>query len=70
MNDRDIEDTRQPPDPQEGVTCVICKDDFPVDAAIIITGYRREELSFCDCCIDKINLEVKARDNYLRYWNP
>ena len=50
MNDRDIEDTRQPEEYDEVETCVICGDDFPIDTCIEV----REKL-ICACCVDEIN---------------
>jgi len=56
MNDRDIEDTRQPPEyDAEVVMCVVCKDDFPEEVMVAIQGYRKEVFGFCQCCVEKIN---------------
>jgi len=50
MDDRDIEDTRQPPDPVEAFTCDICGDDFPIDAQHIDI----KKAIICECCLDEI----------------
>jgi len=57
-----IEDTRLTAWETEGeefLTCTICKDDFPVDGVIVVTGYRQEEFPFCEPCRDKIKEDSK-----------
>ena len=55
MSDRDLEDTRQPPDYHEWITCTICQDDFLIDEVVTVKGYRNQVFDFCQCCVEKIN---------------
>ncbi len=53
MNDRDIEDTRMPPEYDEADTCVICNEDFPLDVCIVV-----REKCICEYCIDEITNQL------------
>ena len=49
MNDRDIEDTRQPEEYDEVETCIFCGDDFPLGACL-----EYKEKNICPCCLEDI----------------
>ena len=64
--DRDIEDTRQAPDYHEWITCIVCKDDFPIDEVVAVQGYKNQVFGFCPCCVEKINETADKPPLYIR----
>jgi len=51
----DIEDTRTAPEPLEGVMCVICEYDFPLDTCTPV-----KDKYICQPCFDEIVAEAKS----------